>query len=66
MFPYHKTSKEIELVYEVVNDSKWYRQIQNMKKAVFFTNGAYTDLPARKNEDDSPSLRYFTPHIIVM
>jgi hypothetical protein len=60
-----KTTKEVELVYEVVNDSKGIVKFKKYDKGGFvFYEWSSTDLPARKDEDDSPSLRYFTPHII--
>ena len=34
------------------------------KGGFVFYEWSSTDLPARKDEDESPSLRYFTPHII--
>ena len=60
-----KTTKEVELVYEVVNDSKGVVKFKKYEKGGFvFYEWSSADLPARKDEDDSPSLRYFTPHII--
>ena len=60
-----KTTKEVELVYDVVNDSKGIVKFKKYEKGGFvFYEWSSTDLPARKNEDESPSVRYFTPHII--
>jgi hypothetical protein len=60
-----KTTKEVELVYDVVNDSKGIVKFRKYEKGGFvFYEWTSTDLPARKNEDESPSVRYFTPHII--
>ena len=60
-----KTTKDVELVYEVVNDSKDIVKFKKYEKGGFvFYEWSSTDLPARKNEDESPSLRYFTPHVI--
>jgi hypothetical protein len=65
MFLYAKNNEGVELVYEVVNDSKGIVNFKKYEKGGFvFYEWSSTDLPARKNEEDSPSLRYFTPHII--
>lgn len=60
-----KTTKNVDLVHEVLNDSKGQVKFRKYEKGnqVFYEWSA-TDLPARKTEDESPSLRYFTPHII--
>ena len=60
-----KTTKEDELVYDVVNDSKGTIEFRKYEKGgLVIYEWSSADLPARKNEVDSPSLRYFTPHII--
>ena len=60
-----KTTKEVELVHEVVNDARDVVKFKKYEKGGFvFYEWSSTDLSARKNEDESPSLRYFTPHII--
>jgi transglutaminase-like putative cysteine protease len=60
-----KTTKQVELVYDVVNDPKSFVKFRKYEKGSFvFYEWSSTDIPARKNEDESPSVRYFTPHII--
>lgn len=60
-----RTTKQVELVYEVVNDPKAIIQFRKYEKGGFqFYEWTGIDLPARKKEDDSPSVRYFAPHII--
>ncbi len=60
-----KTSKQVELVYEVVNDPKGLIQFKKYEKGGFlFYEWTTTDVAARKAEDDSPSVRYYTPHLI--
>ncbi len=60
-----KTTKQIELVYEVVNDSKNIIKFRKYEKGGYvFYEWTAMDMPARKNEDESPSVRYFTPHLI--
>lgn len=60
-----KTTKQVELVYKVVNDSKGQVKFRKYEKGGFeYYEWTSMDLPARKNEDESPSLRYFAPHLI--
>jgi hypothetical protein len=60
-----KTTKQVELVYEIVNDPKGVINFKKYEKGGFvFYEWNSTDLSARKNEDESPSARYFTPHLI--
>jgi hypothetical protein len=60
-----KTTKHVELVYDVVNDPKGLVSFRKYEKGGFdYYEWTSTDLTARKHEDESPSLRYFTPHII--
>lgn len=60
-----RTTKHVELVFDVINDPKAIIKFRKYEKGGFqFYEWTGTDLPARKNEDDSPSVRYFAPHII--
>jgi hypothetical protein len=60
-----KTTKHVDLVYQVVNDSKGLIKFRKYEKGnLVFYEWSAIDLPARKTEDESPSLRYFTPHVI--
>ncbi|WP_276373048.1 transglutaminase domain-containing protein [Chryseolinea sp. H1M3-3] len=60
-----KTTRQVELVYEVVNDPKHTINFKKYEKGGYvFYEWTATDVPARKNEDESPSVRYFTPHLI--
>lgn len=60
-----KTAKQVDLVYEVVNDPKGIIKFRKYEKGGFeFYEWTCEDLPARKNEDNSPSVRYFAPHVI--
>ncbi len=60
-----KTTKHVELIYDVVNDPKGVIKFRRYEKGGFeYFEWSTTDLHSRKNEEDSPSLRYFTPHVI--
>jgi transglutaminase-like putative cysteine protease len=60
-----KTTKQVELIHEVVNDPKNTIKFKQYEKGGFvFYEWTGSDLPARKNEEESPSVRYFTPHLI--
>jgi hypothetical protein len=60
-----KTTRQVELVYDVVNDPKHTINFKKYEKGGYvFYEWTATDVPARKNEDESPSVRYFTPHLI--
>jgi len=60
-----KTTKQVELVYDVINDPKHLIKFRKFEKGGFqYYEWTATDLAPRKNEDDSPSIRYFSPHII--
>jgi transglutaminase-like putative cysteine protease len=61
-----KTTGEVDLMYQVLNDPG--KQIQ-FKKYVKGKTTIYEwsaeNLPALKSEDDSPSIRYYAPHLIL-
>ena len=60
-----KKSKLVDLVYEVINDPKGLLKFRKYEKGDFeFLEWTSEDQPARKNEEDSPSVRYFAPHVI--
>ncbi len=60
-----KASKDIELVYEVMNDSKKEIQFKKYQKGndVFYEWSVANTL-AFKSESNSPSIRYYIPHVI--
>lgn len=60
-----KKSKGVDLVYEVINDQNGLLKFRKYEKGDFeFLEWTSEDQPARKKEDDSPSVRYFAPHVI--
>jgi transglutaminase-like putative cysteine protease len=60
-----KKSKGIDLVYEVINDPKGLLKFRKYEKGDFeFLEWTSADQPARKKEEDSPSVRYFAPHVV--
>jgi hypothetical protein len=60
-----KKSKLVDLVYEVINDPKDLLKFRKYEKGDFeFLEWTSEDQPARKNEDDSPSVRYYAPHVV--
>lgn len=60
-----KTTKDVELVYRIVNDPE---KMIKFKKTEKGKNIVYEwtaeNVPSMKNEDQSPSIRYFAPHIV--
>jgi transglutaminase-like putative cysteine protease len=60
-----KTSRQVELVYDVVNDPKHLIKFRKFEKGGFqYYEWSATDLTPTKSEDNSPSIRYFAPHVI--
>jgi hypothetical protein len=60
-----KTTRHVELVYDVVNDPKHLIKFRKFEKGGFqYYEWTATDLAPTKSEDNSPSIRYFAPHII--
>ena len=60
-----KTTKQVELVYDVINDPKHLIKFRKFEKGGFqYYEWSATDVAPRKTDDDSPSIRYFSPHII--
>jgi transglutaminase-like putative cysteine protease len=60
-----KTSKQVELVYDVVNDPKHLIKFRKFEKGGFqFYEWTANDLPPTRGEESSPSIRYFAPHVI--
>ncbi len=60
-----RQSKGVDLVYEVINDQVGMVKFRKYEKGGFeFLEWTCENLPARKREEDSPSLRYFAPHVI--
>jgi hypothetical protein len=60
-----KKSKQVDLYHEVINDPKGMVKFRKYEKGGYeYLEWTSEDLPARKNEDDSPSLRYFAPHVV--
>src|SRR5688572_2647055 len=53
-----KTTKEVDLFFDVINDDKASVKFRKYEKGPFvFYEWTATDLPARKAEDESPSVR---------
>lgn len=60
-----KTTKAVDLHYEVLHDSKASISFKTFEKGGFvYYEWTATELPALKHEDESPSIRYFTPHVV--
>ena len=60
-----KTSRQVELVYNVVNDPKHLIKFRKFEKGGFqYYEWSATDLTSTRSEDNSPSIRYFAPHVI--
>jgi transglutaminase-like putative cysteine protease len=60
-----KTSRQVELVYDVINDPKHLIKFRKFEKGGFqYYEWTATDLAPTRGEDNSPSIRYFAPHII--
>ncbi len=60
-----KTSKGIELFYEVLNDPQKKLQLRTYEKGGFvFYEWSQQDLEGLKPEEDSPAIQYFAPQIV--
>ena len=60
-----KTSRHVELVYDVVNDPKHLIKFRKFEKGGFqYYEWTATDLAPTRSEENSPSIRYFAPHVI--
>jgi transglutaminase-like putative cysteine protease len=60
-----KTTKQVELVYHVLNDVQHSVKFRKFEKGGFqFYEWTATDLLPRKSEDSSPSVQYVSPHVI--
>ena len=60
-----KTSKEVELYYQVVNDPQKTIQFKKSEKGNQVTyEWTAENLPSYKSEDESPSVRYYAPHVL--
>ncbi|MBA4053963.1 MAG: hypothetical protein C0490_04555 [Marivirga sp.] len=60
-----KTSKQVDLVYNVINDSQNIIKFRKFEKAGFlYYEWTATDVAPRKGEEASPSIQYFAPHVI--
>ena len=60
-----RKSKSVDLVYEVINDPAELVKFRKYEKGNFeFLEWTCENQPARKREEDSPSMRYFAPHVI--
>ena len=60
-----KKEKQVDLICEVINDPMGIIKFRKFEKGGFeYYEWTGEDLAARKNEEDSPSLRFFAPHVI--
>jgi hypothetical protein len=60
-----KTSRQVELVYNVVNDPKHLIKFRKFEKGGFqYYEWSATDLTPTRSEENSPTIRYFAPHVI--
>jgi len=60
-----KTTKDVDLAYQVLNDDKKQIQFRKTEKGNSVTyEWTAQYLPAIKSEEKSPSLRYYAPHVI--
>lgn len=60
-----KTTKDVELVYTVINDPGHRINFKKFTKNGFdYYEWTSADVPVRRHEESSPSLRYFEPHVI--
>lgn len=60
-----KTSKDVEIFYQVLNDPQ--KQIsfnKSEKGGQVIYEWTAENLPSLKNDDNSPSVRYYAPHVI--
>ena len=60
-----KTTRDVELVYEVLNDPEKKVKFKKTEKgkSVLYEWTA-ENVPSVKSEDDAPSIRYFAPHLV--
>jgi transglutaminase-like putative cysteine protease len=59
------TTRDVELVYQVLNDPDKkikFRKTEKGKNVVY--EWTAENLPALKNEDEAPSIRYYAPHVV--
>ncbi|MBL0742518.1 transglutaminase-like domain-containing protein [Chryseolinea lacunae] len=60
-----KTSPQVDLFYEVLNDAAGLIKFRKYDKGGFrYYEWTATNLPARRSEDSSPSVRYYAPHLV--
>ncbi|HEY3402681.1 MAG TPA: transglutaminase-like domain-containing protein, partial [Ohtaekwangia sp.] len=60
-----KTTKDVELFYEVLHDDKKQIQFKRTEKGSIVTyEWSGQNLPGLKSDDNSPSIRYYAPHIV--
>jgi hypothetical protein len=60
-----KASPDVEIVYQVLNDTANLIKFKKTQKGKMVTyEWVAENVPAIKHEDDSPSIRYFAPHLI--
>ncbi|HEY9046717.1 MAG TPA: transglutaminase domain-containing protein [Ohtaekwangia sp.] len=60
-----KTTKDVELSYEVLHDDKKQIQFRKTEKGNSVTyEWSAQYMPALKGEENSPSIRYFVPHVV--
>jgi transglutaminase-like putative cysteine protease len=60
-----KTSPQVDLFYEVLNDATGLIKFRKFEKGGFkYYEWTATNLPSRRSEDSSPSIRYYVPHVI--
>ncbi|HEY9007077.1 MAG TPA: transglutaminase-like domain-containing protein [Ohtaekwangia sp.] len=60
-----KTTKDVELSYQVLHDDKKQIQFKKTEKGnnvIYEWSAQY--MPALKSEESSPSIRYFVPHVV--
>ncbi|WP_165824018.1 transglutaminase-like domain-containing protein [Pseudochryseolinea flava] len=60
-----KASKDVTLFYEVMNDPNKLVQFKKSEKGGIVTYEWFAEnMPASKSEDNSPSARYYVPHVV--
>ena len=60
-----KTSKDVDLFYQVLNDDAKKIQFKKTEKGNSITyEWSIEDLGVTRTEDNSPSIRYFAPHVV--
>lgn len=60
-----KTTRDVELVYQVVNDPESrikFRKTEKGKSVVY--EWTAENLPSVRTEDEAPSIRYYAPHLV--